>query len=104
MYCMGVWELNLIEVVLLWAQSLQAWLGKQGILLEFGQSQGDRPKRSCWVNLRQGDREAELLLWESGEAEFNSSDPITGVIQVHHELGNLDDLALVLGKLLSSVG
>lgn len=104
MHSMGVRKVNLIEFVLIWAESLQAWLGQQGILLSFGQSSADRLKRSCWINLRRGEQESELLLWESGEAELNYSSPSTGMSQEHHELLDLTDLRPVLSQLLTRLG
>jgi hypothetical protein len=80
---MGALKMVLIESLLMWADSLAAWLGPQGVELNFGSSPSDVLRRSAWVNLRRGDREAELLLWESGEAEFSASGPNRGVTQQH---------------------
>lgn len=99
-----MFKVNLIAFVLLWAQSLQAWLGQQDIVLDFGQSPADRPKRSCWINLSRGEQESELLLWESGEAELSSSRPSTGITQEHYELHELADLGPVLSQLLAGLG
>jgi hypothetical protein len=104
MHSVGVLKVNLIAFVLIWAESLQAWLGQQGILLNFGQSPADRPKRSCWINLRRGEQESELLLWESGEAELSSSSPSAGISQEHYELLELADLRPVLSQLLTRLG
>jgi hypothetical protein len=103
MHSVGVFKMMLIEFVLIWAQSLQEWLRKQGVQLDFGQSPDDRLKLSCWVNLRQGENESELLLWDSGEAELNSSEPSTGISQEHYEHLGLTDLASVLSRLLSTL-
>jgi hypothetical protein len=104
MHSMDVFKVNLIAFVELWAQSLQAWLGERDILLEFGQSPADRPKRSCWINLRRGEQESELLLWESGEAELNISPVSGGASQEHYDLHELTDLGPVLSKLLTALG
>lgn len=104
MHSLGMFKVNLISFVLLWAQSLQAWLGQHDILLEFGQSPEARSKRSCWINLRRGEQESELLLWDSGEAELSSSSPSVGVSQEHYELRELADLGPVLSQLLIALG
>jgi hypothetical protein len=92
-----------IEALLMWARSLQAWLGDQGVTLQYGESPSDRLTRSCWLNVRRGDREAEVLLWESGEAEFNFKAQQASVIQEHHEFGQVGDLAVVLARLLGVI-
>jgi uncharacterized protein RhaS with RHS repeats len=48
------------------------------------------------LNVRRDDREAEVLLWESGEAEFNFKGQQAVVTQEHHEFGQVSDLAVVL--------
>jgi hypothetical protein len=95
--------MNFIEALLMWARSLQAWLGDQGIALQYGESPSDRLTRSCWLNVRHGDREAEVLLWESGEAEFNFQGQPVGITQEHHEFGQVSDLAVVLSRLLDVI-
>lgn len=104
MHSVGVFKVNPIAFVLLWAQSLQVWLAQQDVLLDFGQSPSDRPKRSCWINLKRGEQESELLLWESGEAELSSSHPSAGISQKHYELHELADLGPVLSELLTALG
>jgi len=96
--------MNYIESLLMWAHSLQAWLGDRGIVLRYGVSPSDRLTQSCWVNIQRGDREAELLLWESGEAEFNFGGPKVEVTQEHHEFRQVSDLGVVLGRLLGAIG
>ena len=91
--------MNFIEALLMSAESLQAWLGNQDIVLEFGQSPNDRLTRSCWLNARRGDRDAEILLWESGEAEFNFADGRhANITQEHHEFERMSDLGVVLAS------
>lgn len=103
MHCLGVCEMNLIESLLMWASSLATWLGAREVALTSGSSPADVLRRSAWVNVRSGDREAELILWESGEAEFSSSDPNGGITQEHYELDGLSHLGLVLSRLLESI-
>jgi len=102
-HCLGVCEMNLIESLLMWANSLASWLSIRDITLKSGSSRDDVLRRSAWVNVSRGDREAELLLWESGEAEFSSSDPKGGITQEHYEIEGVSGLGLVLGRLLGSI-
>jgi len=95
--------MNLIDSLLMWARSLAAWLRPQGVELTVGSSPTDILRRSAWVNLRRGDREAELILWDSGEAEFSASGPNGGVTQQHYEVEGVDGLAPVLARLLESI-
>lgn len=95
--------MNYVELVLLWAQSLREWLSTSGIELEFGESPDDRPKRSCWVNLRRGVLESELILWETGEAEFGCAGRDGDVIHEHYEFQSPSELVVVLGRLLTVV-
>jgi hypothetical protein len=98
-------RMNFIEALLMWAESLQVWLVKQDIALKFGQSPNDRLTRSCWLNVRRGDREAEILLWESGEAEFDfGGGQRAGATQEHHEFERISDLGVVLARLLTVLG
>jgi hypothetical protein len=69
-----VFEVNLIEALLMWARSIEGWLRIQDVTVSSGNSPDDVMRRSAWVTIRRGDKEAELILWESGEAEFGSSD------------------------------
>jgi hypothetical protein len=97
--------MNFIDALLMWAESLQAWLGHVDIVITFGQSPSDRLTRSSWLNARRGDREAEVLVWESGEAEFNfRGSQEAGITQEHHEFGTLSDLGVILARLLSVLG
>jgi hypothetical protein len=95
--------MTLIEAILFWAQSLQEWLADQGVMLEFGDSLVDRPKRSCWMNLRRGDREADLVLWETGESELSISHPNKGISQYHYEFLKIDDLIPILIQILRTI-
>jgi hypothetical protein len=96
--------MRLIELMQVWALSLREWLSTAGILLEIGESPSDRLNRSCWVNLRKDGQESELILWETGEAEFSCSSSEGSVIQEHYEFEQLSDLAPVLARLLSALG
>lgn len=95
--------MNLVPFFLAWARSLEGWLGSQNITLSVGESSPDVPKPSAWVTLVCGDRESELILWESGEAEFAHRRLDGEIVQEHHELTNMDDLERLLSRLLMSI-
>jgi hypothetical protein len=95
--------MNLIESLLMWAKSLEAWFSHQDVIINSGSSAEDVLRRSAWVNVRKGNQEAELILWESGEAEFGSSTPQTGNTDEHLDLRSVGELAPVLSRLLMAV-
>ena len=98
-----MFEVTFLDAVMLWAQTLQNWLAKHDVQLTFGRSEGDRPKHSSWVNIRSSDREGELLVWDSGEAELNLSDGSGAVTREHHDLRDISDLAPLLQGLIDLV-
>jgi hypothetical protein len=100
---MGVFEMNLIEALLMWAHSLEGWFSLHDVIMRSGNSSDNVMRRSAWVNIRCGDKEAELILWESGEAEFGSSGGREGVTEEHYDLGNISDLGPVLRRLLVAI-
>jgi hypothetical protein len=99
-----VLELNLIEALLMWASSLEVWFGLHDVTVRSGRSPDDVMRRSAWLNIQCGDKEAELILWESGEAEFGSSGARGEATQEHYELGSISDLAPVLSRMLVTIG
>jgi hypothetical protein len=103
MHRMGVFEMNLIESLIMWACSLEGWLRLRDVTVTSGNSPDGILRRSAWVNIQHGDQEAELILWESGEAEFGSSNPRSGTIQEHYKLDSVNDLGPVLSRLLMAI-
>lgn len=103
MHRLGVQQMNLIDFLTNWCVSLQAWLPEQGISIRFGATSDDRAKASAWVTLSRGDRECELLLWDSGEAEYASGGSSVDLVQRHHDMSSVSDLARVLGEMLEGL-
>lgn len=94
--------MNLITFLVVWARSLEAWLGSHEIAIAVGESPQNIPKRSAWVTLTCAGSESELILWESGEAEFAHGGPEGEIVQEHHEVATVDDLGRLLSRLLTS--
>jgi hypothetical protein len=76
-------------------ESVDAWLGSRrrsfdlaGVEVRFQRSPPDRPKSSLAVNLRRGNREVDLVVWESGEGELVLGDPAgsTPVMEYYDDL------------------
>ena len=40
-----------------------------------GRSEGDRPKHARWLNFERGEFRAELIVWDTGEAESGVGGP-----------------------------
>jgi hypothetical protein len=78
-------------------ESVEAWLGSRRRSFEladvevgFQRSPPDRPKSSLAINLRRGHREADLVVWESGEGELMLGDPAGSAPVMEH----YDDLQI----------
>ena len=95
--------MNLLEFLLTWARSLEEWLDTRGIVLTFGASPQDHLRRSVWVTISCPDEESELILWESGEAEFACQHADGEIVQEHHEIANIGELGRLLSCLLMCI-
>lgn len=94
--------LNFIEA---WVSSIRVFLESAGIALRFERTTDQRPKASCVVNLRRGALEADLIVWESGEADLTTMDTHGAVEQQHFEnISSVTDLAALLARMLNIVG
>jgi hypothetical protein len=96
--------LNILDVVEVWWRSLHAALDTLGVLTRFERSPLGRLNPSCCLNIRFNSREADLLIWESGEAELSIVE-IDGVIRQTHfdDVRSQVDLATVLSRLAEFV-
>lgn len=95
--------MTLPDVLVLWAASLESFLASMGTSVFYGRSTEDILNPSAWVTLRREEVEAELLLWNSGEAEFASKDAQGAVTTQHFEGLEAQSLARTLARLLDSV-
>ena len=64
--------MNLIDFLEAWWFSLQPFFKSAGVTCHFERSPTDRANLSCALNFRRDMQEADLLIWESGEAEFGT--------------------------------
>jgi hypothetical protein len=93
-----------LDFLRLWCISLEGFLPTQGIETRYGATADDRDKASAWVTISRGEREAELLVWETGEAEYAAGGGGADLDQRHYDLGSVAELAEVLGLVLKAVG
>ena len=92
--------MHIFEALEVWLHSMEVSLKSADVIARFNRSSTDRPNPSCWLNLRHLDREAELLVWESGESELVVGIDDGAVSQLHFDdVRNPNDLAAVLSRL-----
>jgi hypothetical protein len=93
--------MNILDCVDAWWGSLQALLESTGVAGRFERSSASVLNPSCAINLQRGAREADLIVWESGEAELAVTDVDGSVSQEHFDdLRNPKDLATVLARMI----
>lgn len=94
--------MSVLVFVEAWWLSLKALLESHGVMGRFERSPSDRPNPSCSLNLRYGKQEADLLVWESGEAELLTSESDGSVRQQHFDdIRGQADLAAVLSQFVA---
>lgn len=91
--------MNVLDVVEIWATSVERLVGSVGGSIAVRRSPGDRLNDSIHVVIVRGDQEAEVILWESGEADFARVDG-DSVAQQHFENAVADGLGPILRQLL----
>ena len=60
-----------------------------------------RDKHSAWVTIRHDDREGQLTVWDSGEAELETGGPTGPMTQTHFD--GLDTAITPLAELVALV-
>ncbi len=92
--------MHIFDVFEAWLCSMERQLVASGVAARFDCSSVDRSDPSWCLNLRRNDEEADLLIWESGQAELAVGVVDGSVSQLHFDdMRNRADLALVLSKL-----
>lgn len=85
-----------------WIAIHRDWLEQHGqVTFTPGLPGTGKPAAHLLVALS-GDADVELLLWESGEAEFNHG-PFTASVFEHLDLESPDELDALLSRFLQSV-
>ena len=96
--------MHIFDVLEAWLSSMAASLTAFGVVARFDRSPTDRPNPSFNLNLRRDDREVDVLIWESGEAEFVVGEVGGTVAQTHFgDVCNRTELAELLKKLTNFI-
>lgn len=91
--------MSLVEALALWVSSIRQPVTRLGAVVTFDQSPGDRLNGSARLLVARDGREGELILWESGEAEFALVQADGSVVEEHFD--QLDSLGM--GVLLARI-
>ena len=93
---------SIIDVIERWFISSRESFDLAGIRCRFERSPANRPNASCSLTLQCRTIEADLVAWESGEAELAAGEVGGAVTQKHYgDLRNPDDLKGVLAEMIS---
>lgn len=88
-----------------WLFSTRESLEDSGATVLFDRTADDRINPSCVINVRRDNLEADLVIWESGEAELSIANGDDSVEQIHFEqLDHPEKLMRVLSKILDLFG
>ena len=95
--------MSYVDFLMLWCVSLKEFLAAHEIEMRSGATSDDRSKPSAWVTLSKGDREAELLVWSTGEAEYAAGGASVDLVQLHYDFASPADMTGVLAQVLRAV-
>ena len=91
--------MSILDCVEVWLSSLRGVFESAGVAVIFSRST-ERPNPSCAVNLRLGPVEADLVIWESGEAELAMTGPVGAPEQKHFDdIRDVNKLAAVMARM-----
>ena len=94
--------MNSLDFLEAWWLSTRGTLEATGVVARFERSTNDRLNPSCSMNLRRGEREVDLLVWDSGEAELAIVETDGSVSEKHFDdIRNRQALREVLSRLAS---
>lgn len=95
-------EVSILDFIETWWLTTRPLLEAFNVEGTFGRSPDDRLKPSCSLNLRRGNLEADLVVWDSGEAEFATAE-VDGSLQQRHfdDLRKQEHLRAVLSRMSS---
>lgn len=93
--------MHIFDIPNVWFCSMNAAFDVFGVIGQFDRSPTDRPNPSCSLNLKRQNYEADLLIWELGDAELMIGKVDGLVTQMHFDnLRNQTELLAVLSKLI----
>jgi hypothetical protein len=85
-----------------WWLSLQPLLEAAGVIGHFERSPLNRPNPSCALNLRRHQVEADLVVWDSGEAELAAVEHDGSTSQQHFDDIRIPpNLSVILTRVVS---
>lgn len=94
-------DMNILDCVEIWLRSLRVLFEGAGTTVRFDRVMDARPNPSCALNLRLDLLEADLVVWESGEAELALVAADGSTNQEHFDdLRAPQELAKVLARLV----
>ena len=94
--------MSLVDFMETWWLSLQPLLEAAGIVGRFERSPLDRPNPSCALNLRRLEVEADLVVWDSGEAELATMERDGSTNQQHFDDIRIPpNLSVILSRVVS---
>ena len=94
--------MSLVDFMEAWWLSLQPLLESAGIVGRFERSPLNRPNPSCALNLRRLDVEADLVVWDSGEAELATMERNGSTNQQHFDdIRVPPNLSIILSSVVS---
>jgi hypothetical protein len=94
-------DVSLLDALVGWASSNEHLLVRRGIEVRFGRTNDERPKHSAFLNLRRGGAEADLVLWETGEAAVGLAEDVGSPVMTDEWLTGSDQLEAVVGSMLA---
>jgi hypothetical protein len=95
-------SMNVIDFIEVWWLSLQVVLEPTGVVGRFERSRGDRLNPSCSLSLHRNELQADLVVWESGEAELSVVETDGSTKQHHFEdIRKQPSLRVVLLRLVA---
>jgi hypothetical protein len=96
--------MSLVDFVEAWWLSIRPLLEAAGVVGRFERSPINRPNPSCALNLRRHEFEADLLVWESGEAELATAERDGSTNKQHFDdIRIAPNLTMVLSRIVGSV-
>jgi hypothetical protein len=78
-------------------------MAERGIILTFGRSDDERPKQAAWLGVERGERLAEIIIWDSGEAELVIGEEGNPEASEHHEINDADEIGGLATRLIAGI-
>lgn len=96
-------KVALLDAVAAWYDNHLHMAHKVGVDMTFGRTNDDRDKHSAWIEFECHGRLGEMIVWDSGEAEYMTGGETDPAVSEHHDIGDVTDVDLLLERLFSAV-